>query len=61
MNENKITGLPVVDEASLLVNVNSITDLLAANLSDNKFGQADFHTSPLMDGLAELHGLLTPD
>jgi CBS domain-containing protein len=61
LNENTITGVPVVDEEGLLVGVISITDLLAANFSDDEFGLADFHKSPSMDGLAELHGLLTPD
>lgn len=61
LNEHKITGVPVVDKEGLLVGVISISDLLAANFTDDEFGQADFHTSPSMDGLAELQGLLRPD
>ncbi len=60
MSERAISGVPVVDEGGVLVGVISITDLLAANLGDDDFGHADFHTSPSMDGLTELHDLLAP-
>ena len=60
LNEKSISGVPVVDEEGVLVGVISITDLLSANIGDDEFGQADFHTSPSMDGLAELNDLLSP-
>ena len=60
LNEKMITGVPVVNAEGLLVGVISITDLLEANFGDDEFGQADFRTSPSMDGLAELNGLLAP-
>ena len=60
MSKRAISGVPVVDEGGMLVGVISITDLLAANLGDIDFGHADFHTSPSMDGLTELHDLLAP-
>lgn len=60
LSEKAISGVPVVDGDGKLVGVVSITDLLAANLGDDEFGQADFHTSPSMDGLAEMNTLLSP-
>jgi CBS domain-containing protein len=61
LNEKSISGVPVVNDAGELVGVISITDLLAANVGDVEYGQADFHTSPSMDGLSELNTLLSPD
>ena len=60
LKENSISGVPVIDDDGILVGVISITDLLAANIGDDEFGQADFHTSPSMDGLSELNDLLSP-
>ena len=60
LSENGISGVPVVDTEGTLTGVVSITDLLAANIGDDEFGHADFHTSPSMDGLTEMNDLLTP-
>jgi CBS domain-containing protein len=61
LNDKSISGAPVIDDDGALVGVVSITDLLAANVGDEEFGHADFHTSPSMDGLTELNPLLQPD
>ena len=63
LNENRISGVPVLSEDGELAGVVSITDLLAANLRDDDSPEVtpDFHTSPAMDGLSEINSLLEPD
>ena len=65
LNNKHISGVPVVDEGGDLVGVVSITDLLSfgVNLdsSGNEHSVSDFHTSPAMDGLAQINSLLEPN
>ena len=63
LDENSITGVPVVDDDGTLVGVVSITDLLALGVNDEAEGEleSDFHTSPAMDGLSRSSGFLVPD
>ncbi|MDP6041308.1 MAG: CBS domain-containing protein [Candidatus Latescibacteria bacterium] len=61
LNEKQISGVPVVDEQEHLVGVVSITDLLSLSIGNSvDLGVPDFHTSPAMDGLAQINSLLEP-
>ena len=64
LDENRITGVPVVDDDGRLVGVVSITDLLALGVDDTPEEgslESDFHTSPAMDGLSGARSFLVPD
>ena len=64
LNENSISGVPVVNATCRLTGVISITDLLSLSIETASAGivdESDFHTSPAMDRLAEANGLLVPD
>ena len=61
LHEKQISGVPVVDAANRLVGVISITDLISLSADHQEVCESDFHTSPAMDNLAAVGGLLEPE
>ena len=61
LTANQISGVPVVDADNRLAGVISITDLIALGADHHEVGESDFHTSPAMDNLSAVGGLLEPE
>ncbi len=64
LNQKQISGVPVIDAEEHLVGVISITDLIALGaetLDSSSPERSDFYTSPAMDGMAAVGGLLEPE
>jgi CBS domain-containing protein len=64
LDQKQISGVPVTDADGHLVGVISITDLIALSaetLDISPPEKSDFYTSPAMDGLAAVGGLLEPE
>lgn len=64
LQDNQISGMPVVNASGNLVGVVSITDLISLGAGTEaapEVSESDFHTSPAMDGLSRASGLFEPE
>jgi len=64
LQDNQISGVPVVNASGNLVGVVSITDLISLGAGIEtvpEISESDFHTSPAMDGLSRASGLFEPE